>query len=43
MRSHVEIALAYPVFDPNRQIDAKFFWMFDRHVSAGLTCNIGME
>ena len=40
---HVEIALAAPVFDPERQIDGRFFWLADRLISAGLTCNIGME
>jgi len=43
MNQHAEIALAAPVFDPERQIDGRFFWWADRHVSAGLTCNIGME
>jgi hypothetical protein len=40
---YVETALAAPVFDPDRQIDARFFWWADRNVSAGLTCNIGMQ
>jgi hypothetical protein len=31
------------VFDPERQISAKFFWMPERLISAGLTGNIGME
>jgi hypothetical protein len=39
----VEAALAAPVFDPERQIDARFFWLAERNISAGLTCNIGME
>ena len=39
----VAIALADPVFDPERQITSKFFWYPERHISAGLTCNIGME
>jgi hypothetical protein len=39
----VAIALADPVFDPQRQISAKFFWMAERLISAGLICNIGME
>ena len=43
MHKHVEIALADPVFDPERQISGKFFWMAERLISAGLTCNIGME
>ena len=37
------IALAAPVFDPETQIDRRFFWFPDRLISAGLTCNIGME
>lgn len=43
MDSHVEYALAHPVFDPERQITKEFFWQPDRSVSAGLTVNIGME
>jgi hypothetical protein len=43
MNRHVEFALAHPVFDPDRQIVAGHFWAADRDVSAGLTCNIGME
>jgi hypothetical protein len=43
MNRQVELALAAPVFDPQRQITSKFFWMADRLISAGLTCNIGME
>ena len=43
MNPHVEIALAHPVFDPDVQITQRFFWLAERHVSAGLTCNIGME
>ena len=39
----VEVALASPVFDPERQISTKFFWYPERLISAGLTCNIGME
>jgi hypothetical protein len=34
----VDIALAHPVFDPQRQICPKFFWMPERLISA-----IGME
>ena len=37
------IALAHPVFDPASQIDRRFFWFPERLISAGLTCNIGME
>lgn len=43
MHRQVQIALADPVFDPDRQITARFFWMAERLISAGLTCNIGME
>jgi hypothetical protein len=43
MHKQVEIALADPVFDPERQISSKFFWMPEQLISAGLTCNIGME
>jgi hypothetical protein len=43
MRQYVETALAAPIFDPEKQVNAKFFWWADRHISAGLTCNIGME
>lgn len=43
MRKQIEIALADPVFDPDRQITQKFFWFVAPRISAGLTCNIGME
>jgi len=43
MNEHVEIALAAPVFDPERQITQKFFWLVERVITAGLTVNIGME
>jgi hypothetical protein len=43
MTPQVDVALAAPVFDPERQITAKFFWYPEREISAGLTCNIGME
>jgi hypothetical protein len=43
MNKHVEIALSAPVFDPDTQIDQRFFWWAERHVSVGLTCNIGLE
>lgn len=36
-------ALTSPVFDPEQQIDSRFFWFPERLISAGLTCNIGME
>lgn len=38
-----QIALANPVFDPERQIISSHFWFPERGISAGLTCNIGME
>ncbi len=38
-----KIALASPVFDPVKQITQRFFWLPERHISAGLTVNIGME
>ena len=43
MNPHIEIALASPVFDPERQITTKFFWWPVAGILAGLTCNIGME
>jgi hypothetical protein len=43
MHKQVEIALSAPVFDPERQITMKMFWCPERLISAGLTCNIGME
>jgi hypothetical protein len=43
MNQHVEIALAHPVFDPERQINQSFFWRAEPRISLGLTCNIGME
>ena len=43
MKSQIEYALAHPVFDPERQITAEFFWRPAHEVSAGLTVNIGME
>ena len=43
MNQHVDIALSAPVFDPERQITKKFFWYPEPKISAGLTCNIGME
>ena len=41
--AQVKIALASPVFGPEIQITRKFFWWPERLISAGLTCNIGME
>lgn len=43
MNLHIETALSHPVFDPERQIDGRFFWQPERAISVGLTCNIGME
>jgi hypothetical protein len=43
MNLHIETALGHPVFDPERQIDRRFFWWAERAISVGLTCNIGME
>jgi hypothetical protein len=43
MHPQAEIALNAPVFDPERQITTKFFWLAEPKISAGLTCNIGME
>ena len=39
----IATALARPIFDPQRDIDARYFWFPERLTSAGLTCNIGME
>jgi hypothetical protein len=43
MHSQVAFALAHPVFDPEHQIVTGHFWVPERLVSAGVTCNIGME
>jgi hypothetical protein len=43
MNAHARFALDHPVFDPRTQIVAGHYWRADRDVSAGLTCNIGME
>jgi len=44
MNKQVEVTLANPVFDPERQITtAKFGWWAERLITAMLTCNIGME
>lgn len=43
MIRQAKIALANPVFDPETQITRWFFWWPERTISAGLTCNIGME
>jgi hypothetical protein len=37
MNAHIETALRFPVFDPERQIDGRFFWWAERSISAGLT------
>jgi hypothetical protein len=43
MHKQAIYALSHPVFDPERQIVSGHFWMIERHISAGLTVNIGME
>ncbi len=43
MKRQIETALAHPAFDPERQIDGRFFWWAERAISVGLTCNIGLE
>ncbi len=43
MHHQVAFALAHPVFDPERQIVAGHHWRHERLITAGLTCNIGME
>lgn len=43
MHKQVAYALAYPVFDPERQIVKGHFWLAEPRISAGLTVNIGME
>lgn len=43
MKSQIEFALAHPVYDPESQILPGHFWRIGDDVSAGLTCNIGME
>lgn len=43
MNARASLALSAPVFDPETQIDRRFFWSPERGLSAGLTCNIGME
>jgi hypothetical protein len=43
MNSHIAYALAHPVFDPETQITPGHFWIEERNISVGLTCNIGME
>ena len=44
MHAHALTALSHPVFDPEAQMSSRdFFWRPDRHISAGLTVNIGME
>jgi hypothetical protein len=43
MHRQVAFALATPVFDPERQILPRHFWLAERNVSAGLTVNIGLE
>jgi hypothetical protein len=43
MKSQVVFALAHPVYDPESQILSGHFWQVGRHITAGLTVNIGME
>jgi hypothetical protein len=43
MHKQAEIALACPVFDPQRQAGTRFFWWAERLISAMLTCNLGLE
>lgn len=43
MHRQIAIALAAPVFDPETQMAAKFFWRVEPDLSVGLTANIGME
>jgi hypothetical protein len=43
MNKHILFALEHPVFDPETQIVSDHFWSPDHPISAGLTCNIGME
>ncbi len=43
MHKQAEISLAHPVFDPETQITQRFFWAAERLITAGLTCNLGME
>lgn len=41
--TQMQVALSRPIFDPQTQIDGRYFWFPERLLSAGLTCNIGME
>jgi hypothetical protein len=44
MKSQIKVALAYPVFNPERQIiQGHYWWVKPGAVSACLTVNIGME
>jgi hypothetical protein len=43
MNSHVQFALAHPVFDPEKEVLPEHFWAVSKRITAGLTCNIGME
>ena len=44
MHQQARYALAHPVFDPDRQLRSPdFHWRPVSNVSAGLSCNIGME
>lgn len=45
MHKHALTALAFPVSDPDTQIDERFLWWIpgERLISAGLTVNIGTD
>jgi hypothetical protein len=43
MKRHIRFALDHPVFDPETQIIAGHFWSPEPGISAGLTCNLGLE
>ena len=43
MHSHALVALAHPVFDPEKQVIRDHWWQPERDVLACLTVNIGME
>jgi len=39
---HVSFALNHPCYDPVNDFKPEHFWIEERGVSVGLTCNIGM-
>lgn len=43
MNQHALFALATPVYNPEEEITPEHFWLPQKHISAGLTVNIGME